>query len=517
MDKKVFDYIVIGAGTTGCVIASRLSENPDINVLVLEAGDRDQKPAFHNSDLRSVFSTWNTEADWQYVTEAESYSGGRKIPITQGKVLGGSSSVNAMIHIRGSRQDYDYWNYLGNEGWSYTQVLPYFKKSENCIGIASNHRGVDGPINVIEHTNLTSAARAFLKGAFELEYNPWDLNRTETFKGAGAYQFAHTKEGKRCSAAVAYLHPAMHRPNLTVQTQAQVTRLLLKGKRVVGVEYFYKDTLHQVMTQEEVIVSAGSFASPKLLMLSGIGSANHLKNHDIPIVVDLPGVGQNLQDHLLVRMQYSCKITQSVPAVFAEVGLLTHSRRDMENTAPELQFLFTAINLTDEGVSIGGKHLLCCPTLLRPQSRGNVTLRSQNYQAPPVVRTNYLQCDIDTQVLINGIEIARNLMKTEAMSEIEPTELTPGVELTTKQELRKYIRDHCFTEWHPTSTCKMGRDVMSVVDPQLRVYGIERLRVADASIMPTITSANPNATCLMIGEKASDTIIRSQASRHTFN
>lgn len=508
-ERQSFDYIIIGAGTTGCVIASRLSENPDTRVLLLEAGGMDDKPGFHNSDLMSYLSTWWSDADWQYMSEPEQYLNGRKVPLSQGKVVGGGSAINGMMHVRGSRHDYDYWQYLGNEGWGYDQVLPYFKKSENYEGGASEYRGVGGPINVVDYKKQGPAALAFLEAAVEMGYGgpPWDFNGPILEGHASNYQYAHTEDGKRCSASVGYLYPALERPNLTLETGAMATRLLMDGTRVNGVEYVQNGSTHNAIAEGEVIVSAGAFASPKLLMLSGIGPAEHLRSHDIPVVVNLPGVGQNMQDHVLVRMGFECDQEQPEPGVISEVGIFSHTRNGMQGAAPELQIMFSAFLFMDNQAYIGGTHLLCPPTLLRPQSRGTVTLRSNNPMDLATVRTNWLQCDSDLQVLIDGVKIVRELVNTKAFAKVGARELMPGPGIKTDKELAEHIRnENIWTEWHPSCTCKMGRDYMSVVDPQLRVYGVDKLRVADASIMPSVVSGNINVPCLMIGEKTADMI-----------
>ncbi len=509
--EQTFDYIVVGAGSAGCTIANRLSEDPNVSVLLLEVGAADTNPAIHKTDIQSMTSLWGSELDWGYSTEQEHYLNKRQIAIAQGKVLGGSSSLNAMMYIRGNRRDYDSWSRLGNEGWSYEEVLPYFKKSEDYEGGASEFHGVGGPLSIIDYRNPAPVSQAFVNAAMELGYkgNNWDFNGNQQEDGAGFYQSTRTNNNQRCSTAVAFLNPILERSNFTVQTKALVTRLLISKNQVVGVEYSQDGTLHQVKAESEVIVSCGSFDSPRLLMLSGIGDANHLKSLNIPVALDLPGVGLNLQDHLLLGVGYKCKQEQPSPNLLAEAGLFTRSGNNLDDS-PDLQFFFGPVQFLEPEYLWDGPGFTFAPILIGPQSRGTVTLRSNNPEDLAIIHTNYLEKDADIKVLVKGIQLSRELVHTHAFDDFRGEELAPGADITNESGLREYIRKVASTVWHPVGTCKMGRDRNAVVDPQLKVHGIAGLRVADASIMPTITRGNTNAATIMIGEKAADMIIASR-------
>ncbi|HEY9603915.1 MAG TPA: GMC family oxidoreductase N-terminal domain-containing protein, partial [Allocoleopsis sp.] len=465
-----YDYVVIGAGSAGCVVANRLTEEDKTTVLLLEAGSPDTKPELHIPT--GWMKLWGTEVDWAYFTEEEPHLNHRKIYCPRGKVLGGTSSINAMIYIRGNRHDFDQWQELGNSGWSYQDVLPYFKKSENQQHGASQFHGADGLLHVADAVAPSVVSQRFVEAAVATGYDRnFDFNGA-TQEGAGLYQLTF-KEGRRQSTAVAFLHPILQRPNLTATTNALVTRLLFEGTRTVGVEYLHNGTLHQAFVNQEVILSAGAFDSPKLLMLSGIGNAQDLRALGIPVVVDLPGVGQNLQDHLSVSVAYlATQDVQPAPTSnIAEAGLFLHTEKKLD-AAPNLQFHVGPLLWVQPEFARPDSGFSIVPCLVHPQSRGSVSLRSSSPNDSPRIRMNYLQSEEDLQVLGEGIKISRALAHSGAFNEFLGEEVAPSANVTSDEDIKAYIRQNCDTTYHPVGTCKMGTDPMAVVDSELRVNGV---------------------------------------------
>ncbi len=508
--QETFDFIIVGAGATGCVLANRLSAG-DARVLLLESGPMDDNPHIHDRNYATGFTqVWGTDLDWQLMTEPQPGLNGRQMFITQGRVVGGGGSVHAMMYVRGDRIDYDHWNYLGNEGWSWDTALPVFKKSEDYAGGANEFHGAGGPMKGMKCPDITPAALAYMEAARELGYeggSDVDLNAPDRAGKAGIMQFNFTAEGKRHSVADGYLRPALSRPNLTVRTNADVCRVLFEGTSAVGVEYLHGGQTHQARAEREVVVSSGAFFSPKVLMLSGIGPAAHLQQHGVAVVADVPGVGQNLHDHLRLMVAFKSKKELPLPASIAETGMFVRSRSGADHSSPDLQLNFSAgvPGFIPAEYGVQGPHSIFVPVLTQCQSRGDVRLRSANPLDKPIVNPNYLGCDADLEAYVRGVEICREMANTRAFADYNDGEICPG----PGADVREYIRNNAMTIWHPAGSCKMGRDALAVVDPQLRVYGTQNLRVADASVMPVVTSGNTHATCVLIGEKCADFMLDS--------
>jgi len=505
---RAFDYIIIGSGASGAVIANRLSADPGRTVLVLEAGGPDTSPDIE--DPGGFVKLWNSDVDWRFSSEPQRGMGGRQIVINQGRVLGGSTSINAMMYVRGNPLNFDMWNALGADGWSFKDVLPYFKKSEDYEGGASQYHGVGGLLHIRDCPDDVMRSEPFLRGATELGYDGphWDYNGERQENGAGLLQFHIRPDGKRASASNAFLAPAMGRPNLTVETGAEVARIVFDGKRAVAVEYRQRGHQHRAHVNGEVIVSAGAFQSPKILMLSGIGPAAHLREHGIASVADLPGVGQNLQDHVQLPVVFRSKSDMPNTTLLTGNAIFVRTRSGMAAAPPDLQLNFTPSipRPLAPMLDLGGPASIFLPILVQPFSIGEVRLRSADPYDAPVIDPNYLSRDADVEVLVKAVRLSRDIARTKAYSVLNGGELAPG----EGADLAAYARGQGQTLWHPAGTCKIGRDARAVVDPELRVYGVEGVRVADASVMPTVTSGNTVAACFMIGEKAADMILAGQ-------
>ncbi|MFK8032779.1 MAG: GMC family oxidoreductase [Hyphomicrobiales bacterium] len=534
MEQLEADYIVIGAGSAGCVVANRLSADPTVKVILLEAGGRDWNPWIHVPV--GYFKTMhNPSVDWCYSTEPDPGINGRKLDWPRGKVLGGSSSLNGLLYVRGQAEDYDRWRQMGNTGWSWDEILPLFKRAENQERGADDFHGVGGPLNVSNMRLKRPICDAWVAAAQNegYEYNN-DYNGQKQ-EGVGYFQLT-TRNGRRCSAAVAYLNPVKSRPNLQIITRAHVQRLAMEGKRVTGVVYKDKKGVEQTVTaNSEVIVSSGAIGSPQLLMLSGIGEAEQLQENGIEVVVDLPGVGKNLQDHLQARLVYKCNeptLNDEVRSLFDQArialkyvlfraGPMTmaaslatgflKTRPELET--PDIQFHIQPWSADSPGE---GVHPFSAFTMsvcqLRPESRGEIRLKKSDPRGYPTIHPNYLATETDRKTILKGVKIARNIAKQKPLASKIASSHSPKGNVETDVELMEWVKDTATTIYHPTGTCKMGSDGMAVVDARLRVHGVEGLRVADCSIMPEIVSGNTNAPAIMIGEKVSDLILEDRRS-----
>jgi len=519
---KGYDYIIVGAGSAGCVLAARLTEDSGARVLLLEAGGRDTAREIR---IPAAFSKlFKTGVDWNYSTEPEPHLNYRRLYWPRGKVLGGSSSINAMIYIRGNIADYDGWRNLGNQGWGFADVLPYFKKSENRERGVSDFHGDGGPLNVADLALVNPLTRAFIAGAEEIGIaQNADFNGA-TQDGVGLYEVTQ-KNRQRHSAADAYLRAALARPNLQVETGAHATRVLIENGRANGVAFLQNGVEQQVAAASEVILAGGTVNSPQLLMLSGIGPAEPLSRLGIPVVRDVPGVGANLQDHPMVSVGYLCTQPISLDGAetlanllrylifkkgpltsnVAEAGLFTRSREG--RNVPDIQVLFGPAYYRGHGLVRRKENCFGFgPTLIAPESRGNISLRSANPLEPPAIQANYLSTDADLRTMIEGVKLSRRIAHTRAFEPYRGDEIHPGATASSNEDIAEFLRSEVETLYHPVGTCKMGNDPLAVVDAQLHVHGIERLRVVDASVMPTIPAGNTNAPTIMIAEKAADMI-----------
>jgi choline dehydrogenase len=524
-----FDYIIVGAGSAGCVLANRLTASGRHRVLLLEAGGPDRNIWIHIPlGYGKLFA--NAKVNWLYSTEPEPDLNNRKVIQPRGKVMGGSSSINGLLYVRGQHEDYDHWRQLGNAGWAFADVLPYFRRAEDQERGADDLHGAGGPLAVSNVSEPHPLCEAFIEAAQQAGFPRNDDFNGPAQDGAGYFQLT-ARNGRRWSTAVGYLRQAKRRPNLAVVPNALATRVLFSGRRAIGVEYRQGQTTHTAYADGEVILSGGAFNSPQLLQLSGVGPEKILRDLGIPVIADLPGVGADLQDHLQIRMQYRCTepITMNdvinhwrhrygagLRYLMSRKGLLTIGagyagaflRTRPELASPDVQIHFLIFSADSAGAALhpfpGFMTSVC---QLRPESRGFVRIKSSDPSVPPAIQPRYLSARADCDCVVDGLKLMRRVMDQPAMRKYIAEEREPGEACTSDADLLAFARNTGTTVYHPTSTCRMGPDPTAVVDERLRVRGFERLRVIDASIMPTVVSGNTNAAAVMIGEKGADMVL----------